>query len=134
MAQLVSRSVDPFETAHVNRSALIRGDVRRASAGGAKVMLIFAGAESIGANVGLRRLQMQLVVADEPVQIAVLAADSAIAIGEGIDCAFDLERDFPAVTSTLITHSPISLLLIMSAIDYAPLAANTFAISACASS
>src|ERR1700735_3951832 len=104
MGHLVGRRIDAFQTAHVYRRAFIGRDVGRASAGLAEVMLVFSGAKSIGADVGLRGLQMQLVVADKPMEIAVLAANRAVAIGERIDVAFDLERDFSAVASALMTH------------------------------
>jgi hypothetical protein len=40
----------------------------------------------------------------------VLAADRAIALGQRIDVAVDLERDFSAVASALVAHRQFSVL------------------------
>ena len=67
-------------------------------------MLVLAGAERVGADVCLRRFEMQLVVTDEPMKIAVLRANGAVALGKGIDRAVDLEPDFSAMTSAGLAH------------------------------
>jgi hypothetical protein len=56
---------------------------------------------------------MQFVVTHEPMKVAVLGANGAVAVGQGIDRTVDLEPDFSAVTSACIAHRRLSIVLMV---------------------
>jgi hypothetical protein len=72
---------------------------RRDPAARTKVMLRRVSIESVGRQVFPRREQTKLVARDDPVKIALLRADRAVAFAEAIGRTLDLVRDASAMAS-----------------------------------
>ena len=72
---------------------------RRDPAARTKVMLRRVSIESVGRQVFPRREQTKLVARDDPVEIALLCADRAVALADAIGRTFDLVRDASAMAS-----------------------------------
>src|SRR6185295_6886715 len=75
---------------------------RRATAIRAKMVLDAMLVEGVRSNVRLRSAEAQLVAWREPQQVTSLATDRAVALDDLPDLSFNVERDTPAMTPTVV--------------------------------
>src|SRR5271156_1324237 len=97
--------VHPFEASDVHVEAFGIGarNVERCDAAvGAEQMLCDFRVEGIGRDVVGRGQQTERAAIDDPMKVSLLGADGAVAFGDAIEVAPDLETDAPAMASAAI--------------------------------